>query len=107
MHKSGRTFLKRQFKPLLPLFVGVYLAGVCSYFFLAHVIDGYQLLSNLGSILMFVFIYVSIIYSFKYLKLIYKLMMGFFVLIIAENGSYPPTKNGDVRSLFCLFSLMA
>ena len=25
----------------------------------------------------------------------------------AENGGYPPTQNGDVRSLFWLFSLMA
>ena len=27
--------------------------------------------------------------------------------IIAENGGYPPTQNGDIRSLFWLFSLMA
>ena len=26
---------------------------------------------------------------------------------IAENGGYPPTQNGDIRSLFWLFSLMA
>ena len=25
----------------------------------------------------------------------------------AENGGYPPTQNGDIRSLFWLFSLMA
>ena len=25
----------------------------------------------------------------------------------AENGGYPPTQNGDIRSLFLLFSLMA
>ena len=25
----------------------------------------------------------------------------------AENGRYPPTQNGDIRSLFMLFSLMA
>ena len=24
-----------------------------------------------------------------------------------ENGGYPPTQNGDIRSLFWLFSLMA
>ena len=28
-------------------------------------------------------------------------------LNIAENGGYPPTQNGDIRSLFWLFSLMA
>ena len=27
--------------------------------------------------------------------------------IDAENGGYPPTQNGDIRSLFWLFSLMA
>ena len=27
--------------------------------------------------------------------------------VIAENGGYPPTQNGDIRSLFWLFSLMA
>ena len=27
--------------------------------------------------------------------------------IIAENGRYPPTQNGDIRSLFMLFALMA
>ena len=27
--------------------------------------------------------------------------------IPAENGGYPPTQNGDIRSLFWLFSLMA
>lgn len=26
---------------------------------------------------------------------------------VAENGRYPPTQNGDIRSLFRLFSLMA
>ena len=26
---------------------------------------------------------------------------------VAENGGYPPTQNGDIRSLFWLFSLMA
>ena len=25
----------------------------------------------------------------------------------AENGRYPPTQNGDIRSLFMLFALMA
>ena len=25
----------------------------------------------------------------------------------AENGGYPPTQNGDIRSLFMLFTLMA
>ena len=29
------------------------------------------------------------------------------VAICAENGGYPPTQNGDIRSLFWLFSLMA
>ena len=29
------------------------------------------------------------------------------LLPIAENGGYPPTQNGDIRSLFWLFSLMA
>ena len=28
-------------------------------------------------------------------------------LLTAENGGYPPTQNGDIRSLFWLFSLMA
>lgn len=28
-------------------------------------------------------------------------------LYAAENGGYPPTQNGDIRSLFWLFSLMA
>ena len=27
--------------------------------------------------------------------------------LAAENGGYPPTQNGDIRSLFWLFSLMA
>ena len=27
--------------------------------------------------------------------------------LYAENGGYPPTQNGDIRSLFWLFSLMA
>ena len=26
---------------------------------------------------------------------------------IAENGGYPPTQNGDIRSLFMLFTLLA
>ena len=30
-----------------------------------------------------------------------------FVSNNAENGGYPPTQNGDIRSLFWLFSLMA
>ena len=29
------------------------------------------------------------------------------VTLGAENGGYPPTQNGDIRSLFLLFSLMA
>ena len=29
------------------------------------------------------------------------------VHLCAENGGYPPTQNGDIRSLFWLFSLMA
>ncbi len=32
---------------------------------------------------------------------------GFFFVLGAENGGYPPTQNGDIRSLFWLFSLMA
>ena len=28
-------------------------------------------------------------------------------ILTAENGGYPPTQNGDIRSLFWLFSLMA
>ena len=28
-------------------------------------------------------------------------------LPFAENGRYPPTQNGDIRSLFMLFTLMA
>ena len=27
--------------------------------------------------------------------------------MFAENGGYPPTQNGDIRSLFMLFTLMA
>lgn len=30
-----------------------------------------------------------------------------FCMLFAENGGYPPTQNGDIRSLFWLFSLMA
>ena len=30
-----------------------------------------------------------------------------YVTMGAENGGYPPTQNGDIRSLFWLFSLMA
>ena len=30
-----------------------------------------------------------------------------FLMQDAENGGYPPTQNGDIRSLFWLFSLMA
>ena len=29
------------------------------------------------------------------------------MMMTAENGGYPPTQNGDIRSLFWLFSLMA
>ena len=29
------------------------------------------------------------------------------LIIAAENGRYPPTQNGDIRSLFMLFALMA
>ena len=32
---------------------------------------------------------------------------GRFSKSTAENGGYPPTQNGDIRSLFWLFSLMA
>ena len=31
----------------------------------------------------------------------------FNIIKYAENGGYPPTQNGDIRSLFWLFSLMA
>ena len=31
----------------------------------------------------------------------------FYLILLAENGGYPPTQNGDIRSLFWLFSLMA
>ena len=34
-------------------------------------------------------------------------MLGFALGLAAENGGYPPTQNGDIRSLFWLFSLMA
>ena len=37
-----------------------------------------------------------------YLKLVYP--NG---VTLAENGGYPPAQNGDIRSLFWLFSLMA
>ena len=30
-----------------------------------------------------------------------------FKFLHAENGRYPPTQNGDIRSLFMLFTLMA
>ena len=36
-----------------------------------------------------------------------KKIADFLSLLDAENGGYPPTQNGDIRSLFWLFSLMA
>ena len=36
-----------------------------------------------------------------------KLVSHIFGEQYAENGGYPPTQNGDIRSLFWLFSLMA
>ena len=30
-----------------------------------------------------------------------------YIGIAAENGRYPPTQNGDIRSLFMLFTLLA
>ena len=32
---------------------------------------------------------------------------SYYLIIAAENGGCPPTQNGDSRSLFRLFSLMA
>lgn len=29
------------------------------------------------------------------------------VVLYAENGGYPPTQNGDIRSLFLLLSLLS
>ena len=42
---------------------------------------------------------VQVFVPYKYLYL--------FDELSAENGGYPPTQNGDIRSLFWLFSLMA
>ena len=36
-----------------------------------------------------------------------RLRQSFDLRTSAENGGYPPTQNGDIRSLFWLFSLMA
>ena len=41
------------------------------------------------------------------LKILPKFDCYFVSLVLAENGGYPPTQNGDIRSLFWLFSLMA
>ena len=41
------------------------------------------------------------------LGLAFNLIKGDFLFQFAENGGYPPTQNGDIRSLFWLFSLMA
>ena len=49
----------------------------------------------------------------EYKKIAY--LLGCYMVIVdkeinqmdAENGGYPPTQNGDIRSLFWLFSLMA
>ena len=32
---------------------------------------------------------------------------GVGISTVAENGRYPPTQNGDIRSLFMLFTLLA
>ena len=37
----------------------------------------------------------------------YNVAMAKVIIKSAENGGYPPTQNGDIRSLFWLFSLMA
>ena len=47
-----------------------------------------------------------LIVSAVYAIIVFTLAMSTFVLF-AENGGYPPTQNGDIRSLFWLFSLMA
>ena len=39
--------------------------------------------------------------------LFYDMKTIFYDIHPAENGGYPPTQNGDIRSLFWLFSLMA
>ena len=41
---------------------------------------------------------------FVFLSVVFK---KFGLVFNAENGGYPPTQNGDIRSLFWLFSLMA
>ena len=41
------------------------------------------------------------------LLMIYRSQEKYDSAINAENGGYPPTQNGDIRSLFWLFSLMA
>ena len=38
---------------------------------------------------------------------LFKFISFICVNVGAENGGYPPTQNGDIRSLFWLFSLMA
>ena len=45
------------------------------------------------------------IYASKKISLKYLFLSDIF--LFAENGGYPPTQNGDIRSLFWLFSLMA
>ena len=35
------------------------------------------------------------------------LAFAYVVAVVAENGRYPPTPNGDIRSLFMLFTLLA
>ena len=37
----------------------------------------------------------------------FSLIQPLYIIRSAENGGYPPTQNGDIRSLFWLFSLMA
>ena len=43
----------------------------------------------------------------SYVSAIANMEGGHLVIGVAENGGYPPTQNGDIRSLFWLFSLMA
>ena len=35
------------------------------------------------------------------------IFLDFDGVLNAENGRYPPTQNGDIRSLFMLFTLLA
>ena len=48
-----------------------------------------------------------ILYGELYTKYKSEVISDIFSKTDAENGGYPPTQNGDIRSLFWLFSLMA